>query len=90
MPPGCHVQRWAASWRHGRTVRNPVIPPHGGLHETEPPTVYADGFAGCLYPGKPEDVACYDAVFTDVRKRSLDEDAARRLITEVAEDYVQH
>ncbi|CAL9486477.1 hypothetical protein SUDANB19_03147 [Streptomyces sp. enrichment culture] len=51
--------------------------------------MYADGCTGSLYPGKPEDVARYDAAFTDIRKRSLDEDASRCLISEVAEDYVQ-
>ncbi|MFF9560636.1 Scr1 family TA system antitoxin-like transcriptional regulator [Streptomyces albus] len=78
-----------APWHVDRSVRPSTVPYRGDGTAAEPPTVYADGCTGSLYPGKPEDVARYDAAFTDIRKRSLDEDASRRPISEVAEDYVQ-
>ncbi|MET9253737.1 helix-turn-helix transcriptional regulator [Streptomyces sp. NPDC003717] len=63
------------------------FPTNGDGTETEPPTVYADGYTGDLYLDKPEEVARYDAAFEDIWNRSLNEEATRRLCLEVAEGY---
>ncbi|MEU3031364.1 helix-turn-helix domain-containing protein [Streptomyces incarnatus] len=54
---------------------------------TEPPTVYADGYTGGLYLDKEREVQQYDAAFNDIWEASLDEQASRRLIAEVAGSY---
>ncbi|MEV5983527.1 helix-turn-helix transcriptional regulator [Streptomyces sp. NPDC052051] len=54
---------------------------------TEPPTVYADGYTGGLYLDKEKEVQQYDAAFNDIWEASLDEQASRRLISEVAGSY---
>lgn len=66
------------------------FPRTGDGTETEPPTVYADGFTGDLYLDKPEEVARYDVAFDDIWHRSLSEEATRRLLLEVAEQYGDH
>ncbi|MGW2107955.1 Scr1 family TA system antitoxin-like transcriptional regulator [Streptomyces sp. NPDC001948] len=58
---------------------------HGS--ESEPPTVYADGFTGDLYLDKPAEVARYNAAFADICTKASDEQASRRLISEVAGSY---
>ncbi|MDF4254104.1 MULTISPECIES: helix-turn-helix domain-containing protein [unclassified Streptomyces] len=66
------------------------FPQTGDGTDTEPPTVYADGFTGDLYLDKPDEVARYDTAFDDIWKRSLTEEATRRLLMEVAEQYEHH
>ncbi|TDC20601.1 XRE family transcriptional regulator [Streptomyces sp. 8K308] len=58
-----------------------------GGRETEPPTVYADGFTGSLYLDKPGEIARYDAAFGDLWRAALDEAASDRLILEVVGEY---
>ncbi|MGW7004040.1 helix-turn-helix domain-containing protein [Streptomyces sp. NPDC054933] len=57
--------------------------------ETEPPTVYADGYTGDLYLDKPNEVARYDSAFKDICSRALSEQDSRRLLSEVAGSYGQ-
>ncbi|WP_327070486.1 helix-turn-helix domain-containing protein [Kitasatospora sp. NBC_01250] len=65
------------------------FPLDGNGAETEPPTVYADGFTGDLYLDKPHEVERYDAAFKSIRAAALDEQASRHLISEVAGSYGQ-
>ncbi|MFI9721553.1 helix-turn-helix domain-containing protein [Streptomyces sp. NPDC052396] len=57
--------------------------------ETEPPTVYADGYTGDLYLDRPNEVERYDAAFQDISSMALGEEASRRLILEMAEHHDQ-
>ncbi|WP_219732190.1 Scr1 family TA system antitoxin-like transcriptional regulator [Streptomyces finlayi] len=57
--------------------------------ESEPPTVYADGYTGDLYLDKPTEVASYDAAFKDIRDKAIDDQASQNLISEVAGSYGQ-
>ncbi|MFF9567440.1 helix-turn-helix domain-containing protein [Streptomyces sp. NPDC014685] len=55
--------------------------------DTEPPTVYADGYTGGLFLDKEREVQQYGAAFDDIWKASLDDQASLRLISEVAGSY---
>ncbi|MFJ6620120.1 helix-turn-helix domain-containing protein [Kitasatospora sp. NPDC091335] len=63
------------------------FPLNGDGSETEPPTVYADGFTGDLYLDKPNEVERYDAAFTNIWETALSEQASKLLISEVAGSY---
>ena len=54
--------------------------------ETEPPTVYVEGFTGSLYLDKPHEIERYTAAFTNTWESALDEAASRKLITQVARE----
>ncbi|MFF2813173.1 helix-turn-helix domain-containing protein [Streptomyces sp. NPDC058000] len=57
--------------------------------ESEPATVYVEGFTGSLYLDKPKEVDEYDAAFRDIWETALDGSASRHLIAEVAGEYEQ-
>ncbi|MFE4666087.1 helix-turn-helix domain-containing protein [Streptomyces sp. NPDC056716] len=57
--------------------------------ETEPPTVYADGYTGDLYLDKPKEVERYDAAFKNIWETALSAEVSKRLISEVAGRYAQ-
>ena len=59
------------------------FPLNGNGQETEPPTVYVDGFTGDLYLDKPHEVAQYDTAFKNIWESSLDERASQELITQM-------
>ncbi|MFD7237518.1 helix-turn-helix domain-containing protein [Streptomyces syringium] len=63
------------------------FPVTGDGSESEPPTVYADGYTGDLYLDKPGEVARYDAAFKNIWATALTEQDSRRLISEVAGTY---
>ncbi|SOD67838.1 hypothetical protein SAMN06297387_13614 [Streptomyces zhaozhouensis] len=65
------------------------FPLTGDGKETEPPTVYADGYTGNLYLDKPKEVEQYDAAFQGIWDAALDEQASQRLMAEVAREYEQ-
>ncbi|MFD7121889.1 helix-turn-helix domain-containing protein [Streptomyces sp. NPDC059922] len=80
-----------AAGMHSGVVTGPFIvlrfPVNGDGVATEPPTVYADGYTGGLYLDKEREVQQYDAAFNGIWAASLDEQASRRLISEVAGSY---
>ncbi|MCX4730359.1 helix-turn-helix transcriptional regulator [Streptomyces sp. NBC_01363] len=80
-----------AAGMHSGMVTGPFVilrfPRTGDGIDTEPPTVYADGYTGGLFLDKEREVQQYDAAFADIWKASLDEQASRRLISEVAGSY---
>ncbi|MFE7413760.1 helix-turn-helix domain-containing protein [Streptomyces laurentii] len=82
-----------AAGMHSGVVTGPFnilrFPLAGDGNATEPPTIYADGYTGGLYLDKEREVAQFDAAFGDIWKRALDEQASRRLISEVAGSYEQ-
>ncbi|WP_367136463.1 MULTISPECIES: helix-turn-helix domain-containing protein [Streptomyces] len=54
---------------------------------TEPPTVYSDGYTGDLYLDKPNEVEHYDRAFQEISSAALTEEASRRLILEMVGRY---
>lgn len=62
------------------------FPLNGGGQESEPTTVYADGFTGALYLDKPGEVAKYQAAFSQIWEASLDKSTSGDLIRKTAEE----
>jgi hypothetical protein len=62
------------------------FPLNGGNVESEPPTVYTDLFTGALYLDKPHEVERYDTAFGETWEASLDEEASRHRIQQIAEE----
>jgi transcriptional regulator with XRE-family HTH domain len=62
------------------------FPLNGGGAESEPPTVFADGYTGDLYLDKSHEIDRYVAAFKDIWQAALDEDASRDLILKTAEE----
>ncbi|MFE0877329.1 helix-turn-helix domain-containing protein [Streptomyces smyrnaeus] len=67
-------------------LRFPVL---GDGTDTEPPTVYADGYTGSLYLDKPKEVEAFADAFDNIWKTALDEQASRRLIYDMARKHEQ-
>ncbi|QKW06869.1 helix-turn-helix domain-containing protein [Streptomyces sp. NA04227] len=63
------------------------FPLNGDGKETEPPTVYSDGYTGGLYLDKPNEVEQYEAAFQGIWEAALDERASQRLLSDVAGSY---
>ncbi|QDY81202.1 helix-turn-helix domain-containing protein [Streptomyces qinzhouensis] len=76
---------------HLGVVSGPFVilrfPVNGSGVDTEPPTVYADGYTGGLYLDKAKEVDQYEAAFSGIWDAALDEQASQRLISEVARSY---
>jgi transcriptional regulator with XRE-family HTH domain len=82
---------FAAGLHHGVWSRPFVIlrfPRNGDGTETEPPTVYVEGFTGDLYLDKSHEIDRYTAAFKAIRASSLNETASRDFIHEAARSYV--
>ena len=62
------------------------FPLNGDGRESEPATVYVDGFTGALYLDKPHEVERYAQAFGGIWAAGLDEPASRRLIRQAAEE----
>ena len=62
------------------------FPLNGDGHESEPATVYADGFTGALYLDKPHEVERYANAFESILSAALDEAASKDLIHRSAEE----
>ncbi|MFG3118709.1 helix-turn-helix domain-containing protein [Streptomyces sp. NPDC048197] len=77
-----------AAGMHSGVVTGPFVilrfPVNGDGVASEPPTVYADGYTGGLYLDKPREVEQYDAAFQGIWETALDDQASRRLISDVA------
>jgi hypothetical protein len=65
------------------------FPINGDGRESEPPTVYVDGFTGALYLDKPQEISRYDAAFEDIWGWSLDESTSKDRITQAARELGQ-
>jgi transcriptional regulator with XRE-family HTH domain len=63
------------------------FPLNGDGRESEPATVYVDGFTGALYLDKPHEVERYARAFGGIWDACLDEAASRRLIHRAAEEF---
>ena len=75
---------------HAGIMSGPFVmlrfPTNGNGQETEPPTVYIDGFTGDLYLDKPHEIERYDVAFTQIWEEASDEAASRTLINRVAKE----
>lgn len=84
------VAPFAAGLHHG-VISGPFVllrfPSNGDGKETEPPTVYVDGFTGALYLDKTKEIARYDDTFHRIWDASLDEAASRDLFMQAAKEY---
>lgn len=80
-----------AAGPHLGVVSGPFVilrfPVTGDGVDTEPPTVYADGYTGGLYLDKPKEVHQYESAFSGIWEAALDDRASRRLIADVAGSY---
>jgi transcriptional regulator with XRE-family HTH domain len=65
------------------------FPLNGDGSQTEPPTVYIEGFTGDLYLDKPHEIGRYTTAFTNIRGSSLDELASKTLINQVTREQRQ-
>ncbi len=63
------------------------FPLNGDGKETEPPTVYIDGFTGALYLDKPSEIERYSQAFSDIWDTSLGEVPSRDLIQQAAREF---
>ncbi len=83
------VVPFGAGLHHG-IMSGPFVmlrfPLNGNGQDTEPPTVYVDGFTGDLYLDRPHEVERYNTAFTNIWESSLDEGASQELITQVARE----
>lgn len=83
------VVPFGAGLHYGAIVGHFVIlrfPPNCNGQETEPPTVFVEGFTGDLYLDKPHEIERYTTAFTNTWESALDEAASRKLITQVARE----
>ena len=62
------------------------FPANGDGRETEPPTVYAQGFTGALYLDQPPEIARYDRAFDRVRAAAMDEGKSREMLWQRARE----
>lgn len=65
------------------------FPLNGDGQDSEPATVYVDGFTGDLYLDKPHEVEQYANAFESIWSAALDEPASTDLIHRVAEELRQ-
>lgn len=65
------------------------FPANGDGRDSEPPTVYQDGFTGALYLDKPHEVDRYTEAFESIWDTALDEPTSRDLIHQAAEELRQ-
>jgi transcriptional regulator with XRE-family HTH domain len=75
---------------HDGLVSGPFVilrfPLNGDGSDSEPPTVYMDGFTGALYLDKPYEVERYATSFDNIWNASLDEAESKQLINRAAEE----
>ena len=87
---GLRVVAFAAGLHHG-LMSGPFVllrfPTNGDGKETEPPTVYMDGFTGALYLDKPSEITRYDGAFQHIWDAASGEAASKDLFVEAAREF---
>jgi transcriptional regulator with XRE-family HTH domain len=86
------VVSYTAGLHHGLMTGPFVIlrfPVSGNGTESEPATIYVEGFTGALYLDKPREVARYTIAFDRIWESALAEAASRDLIHRSAEELRQ-
>jgi transcriptional regulator with XRE-family HTH domain len=86
------VVPFSAGLHHG-VLSGPFVmlrfPLNGDGQDSEPATVYADGFTGALYLDKPHEVTRYTDAFESIWSAALDEPDSSALIRKAAEELRQ-
>jgi hypothetical protein len=86
------VVPFGAGLHHG-VMSGPFVilrfPRNGDGRESEPATVYVEGFTGALYLDKPHEVQRYATAFQSIWAAALDEPASLGLISKAAEELRQ-
>jgi transcriptional regulator with XRE-family HTH domain len=86
------VMPFNAGLHHG-IMSGPFVilrfPLNGDGKETEPPTVYVDGFTGALYLDKKNEIERYNQAFSDIWDSALDETASRGLLHQASRELEQ-
>jgi transcriptional regulator with XRE-family HTH domain len=86
------VVPFTAGLHHG-VMSGPFVilrfPRNGDGRDSEPATIYVDGFTGALYLDKPREVERYANAFDSIWSAALDEPASRELIHQAAEELRQ-
>jgi hypothetical protein len=83
------VVPFSAGLHHGVTSGPFEIlrfPGNGEGQDSEPPTVFADGFTGDLYLDKPAEVDHHAAAFTSIWAAALEERISRTVIHQAAKE----
>ncbi|MET9145641.1 MULTISPECIES: helix-turn-helix transcriptional regulator [unclassified Streptomyces] len=65
------------------------FPVNGDGRETEPPTVYVDGFTGALYLDKPHEIGRYDEAFTAIWGAALRQQDTQTLLHQAIRELEQ-
>jgi transcriptional regulator with XRE-family HTH domain len=63
------------------------FPANGDGRDSEPPTIYVDGFTGDLYLDKPAEVEHYSDAFETIWAAAASEASSTRLIQQAADDF---
>jgi hypothetical protein len=86
------VVPFRAGLHHG-VMSGPFVilrfPRNGDGRDSEPATVYVEGFTGALYLDKPHEVQRYATAFQSIWAAALDEPASLGLISKAAEELRQ-
>lgn len=65
------------------------FPLNGDGRDSEPPTIYADGFTGALYLDKPGEIERYTTAFDSIWDSSLNETKTKQLMHQAAKELRQ-
>jgi len=75
---------------HAGIMSGPFVmmrfPTTGDGRETEPPTVYVEGYTGALYLDEPNEIERYDGAFTSIWGAALDEVGSTSLLKRAARE----
>jgi Domain of unknown function (DUF5753) len=78
---------------HAGLITGPFVvlrfPQNGDGSDSEPATVFVDGFTGDLYLDKPHEVEQYADAFGKIWDASLDETESKNMISRLAEELRQ-
>jgi transcriptional regulator with XRE-family HTH domain len=78
---------------HDALLTGPFVilrfPLNGDGRDSEPPTVYMEGFTGALYLDKPYEIERYATAFENIWRASLDEAESKQLIHRAARELRQ-
>jgi transcriptional regulator with XRE-family HTH domain len=83
------IMPFSAGLHHG-VMSGPFVilrfPLNGDGKETEPPTIYVDGFTGDLYLDKPNEIQRYSQAFKNIWAAALDESMSRDVLRTAARE----
>lgn len=84
------VMSFRAGLHHG-IMSGPFVilrfPLNGDGRQSEPPTVYVDGFTGALYLDKPSEIERYASAFTEMWDTALAEGPSRDMIQHAIREF---